>query len=431
MSNTTPYSNTRQRWAWAFYDWANSAFVMTVMVVFFPIFFRDYWAKGLPSEEITLNLGIATSGASLLVMLMAPFLGALADQGNLKRRLLIGFATLGMLATSGLYWLAEGQWQLAMLVYVLGAIGFLGGNIFYDSLLVDVASEKELNRTSALGYSLGYLGGGLLFALCVWMTLQPELFGLASKTDAVKVSFLLTALWWALFAIPLWLWVGKQPQNAVPPTRALPLGQLFRNALAELRDTFRHIRQQRVVWLFLLAYWFYIDGVDTVAFMAVDFGKTMGFDTSSLITALLITQFVSFPAALAFGWIGNWLGAKNGILLALGGYVLIIVGATFMQDVDDFYKLALSVGLVQGGVQALSRSLYASLIPPERAAEFFGFYNMLGKFAAVLGPLLVGWVGLMTGSPRMGLLAILLLIGLGGLLLWLMPSSKQPNRAGQ
>lgn len=423
MPNSTNFPHNRQRWAWAFYDWANSAFVMTVMVAFFPIFFRDYWAKGLPSEAITLNLGIATSAASLLIMLLAPFLGALADQGDLKKRLLALFAMLGILATSGLFWLGEGQWQMAMLVYVLGAIGFLGGNIFYDSLLVDVATEKEFNRTSALGYSLGYLGGGLLFALCVWISLQPELFGLASKAEAVKVSFLLTAVWWALFSIPVWLWVGERHDNEVKGD-SRSLWALFRDALGELGNTLHHIRQQRQVWLFLLAYWLYIDGVDTVAYMAVDYGKKMGFETSSLITALLITQFVSFPAALAFGWLGNRVGAKSAILFGLAGYTLIISGAAFMRNVDDFYNLAMAVGLAQGGVQALSRSLYASLIPPERAAEFFGFYNMLGKFAAVVGPPMVGWVGLLTGSPRLGLLTILVLVLLGALLLWRVPDHK-------
>jgi UMF1 family MFS transporter len=411
-------TTTRQRWAWAFYDWANSAFITTVMVAFFPIFFRKYWANGLPSEDITLHLGTANALASVSIMLLAPFLGTVADQGGIKKPMMAGFVTLGVCATLGLTLVGESQWQWAMFAFVLAVVGFLGANIFYDSLLVDVAEEKDFNRVSALGYALGYLGGGLLFAVCVLLTLKPEWFGLADKTAAVRWAFGITAAWWALFSIPLWLWVRERaPAQAVRPS--LPV--LLRQSVGQLRDTFRHIRQLRVVWLFLLAYWFYIDGVDTVILMSVDYGKALGFADDSLITALLITQFIAFPAALVFGWVGNKWGAKRGILAGLAGYVLITIMASRMENAQEFYLLAASVGLVQGGVQALSRSLYASLIPAEQAAEFFGFYNMLGKFAAVLGPLLVGWVGVLTGSPRLGLLAVLLLFGLGAWLLWKVP----------
>lgn len=411
-------ATTRPRWAWAFYDWANSAFITTVMVAFFPIFFRKYWANGLPSEDITLHLGTANALASLSIMLLAPFLGTVADQGGIKKPMMAGFVTLGVCATLGLTIVGESQWQWAMFGFVLAVVGFLGGNIFYDSLLVDVAEEKDFNRVSALGYALGYLGGGLLFALCVLLTLKPEWFGLANKIAAVRWAFGITALWWAVFSLPLWWWVRERaPAQAVRP----PLLTLLRQSVGQLLSTFRHIRQLRVVWLFLLAYWFYIDGVDTVVLMSVDYGKALGFADDSLITALLMTQFIAFPAALGFGWLSNKLGAKRGIFVGLLGYVLITLLAVQMASAREFYLLAGLVGLVQGGVQALSRSLYASLIPAEQAAEFFGFYNMLGKFAAVLGPLLVGWVGILTGSPRLGLLAVLLLFGGGAFLLWKVP----------
>lgn len=411
-------ATTRQRWAWAFYDWANSAFITTVMVAFFPIFFRQYWANELPSEDITLHLGTANALASLSIMLLAPFLGTVADQGGIKKPMMAGFVTLGVCATLGLTMVGESQWQWAMFAFVLAVVGFLGANIFYDSLLVDVAEEKDFNRVSALGYALGYLGGGVLFAGCVLLTLKPEWFGLVDKISAVRWAFGVTAVWWALFSLPLWWWVRERaPVQAVRP----PVLTLLRQSAGQLRETFRHIRQLRVVWVFLLAYWFYIDGVDTVILMSVDYGKALGFADDSLITALLITQFIAFPAALAFGWVGNKFGAKRGILVGLAGYVLITIMASRMASAQEFYWLAAFVGLVQGGVQALSRSLYASLIPQAQAAEFFGFYNMLGKFAAVLGPLLVGWVGLLTGSPRLGLLAVLLLFGLGAWLLWKVP----------
>lgn len=415
---TVTATTIRERWAWAFYDWANSAFITTVMVVFFPIFFREYWASDLPSADITLHLGTANALASVSIMLLAPFLGTVADQGGIKKPMMAGFVTLGVCATLGLTLVGESQWQWAMFAFVLAVVGFLGANIFYDALLVDVAEEKDFNRVSALGYALGYLGGGLLFASCVLLTLKPEWFGLANDVTAVRWAFGVTAVWWALFSIPLWWWVRERaPVQAVRP----PVLTLLRQSVTQLRDTFRHIRQLRVVWLFLLAYWFYIDGVDTVILMSVDYGKALGFANDSLITALLITQFIAFPAALAFGWIGNRNGAKRGILVGLAGYVVITLMASQMTDAREFYWLAGAVGLVQGGVQALSRSLYASLIPQDQAAEFFGFYNMLGKFAAILGPLLVAWVGALTDSPRTGLLAVLLLFGVGAWLLWKVP----------
>ena len=419
---TTTQSSTRAIWAWAFYDWANSAFITTVMVVFFPIFFREYWAKGLPSEAITLHLGTANALASLSLMWLAPFLGTVADQGGVKKPMMAGFVTLGVCATLGLTVVGESQWQWAMFGFVLAVVGFLGANIFYDALLVDVAERPAFNRVSALGYGLGYLGGGLLFGLCVLLTLHPTWFGLPDATQAVRWAFGVTAVWWAVFSIPLWRWVRERaPAQAQRPA----LMPLLRLSGKQLLETFRHIRQLRVVWVFLLAYWFYIDGVDTVILMAVDYGKSLGFATANLITALLMTQFIAFPAALVFGWLGNRWGAKRGILLGLAGYVVITLMAVRMDSVSQFYVLALSVGLVQGGVQALSRSLYASLIPQDQAAEFFGFYNMLGKFAAVLGPLLVGWVGVLTGSPRLGLLAVLLLFGVGAWLLWKVPSVER------
>ena len=419
---TTTQSSTRAIWAWAFYDWANSAFITTVMVVFFPIFFREYWAKGLPSEAITLHLGTANALASLSIMLLAPFLGTVADQGGVKKPMMAGFVTLGVCATLGLTVVGESQWQWAMFGFVLAVVGFLGANIFYDALLVDVAERPAFNRVSALGYGLGYLGGGLLFGLCVLLTLHPTWFGLPDATQAVRWAFGVTAVWWAVFSIPLWRWVRERAPAQAQRPAFVPL---LRLSGKQLLETFRHIRQLRVVWVFLLAYWFYIDGVDTVILMAVDYGKSLGFATANLITALLMTQFIAFPAALVFGWLGNRWGAKRGILLGLAGYVVITLMAVRMDSVSQFYVLALSVGLVQGGVQALSRSLYASLIPQDQAAEFFGFYNMLGKFAAVLGPLLVGWVGVLTGSPRLGLLAVLVLFGVGAWLLWKVPSVER------
>jgi UMF1 family MFS transporter len=399
--------------SWAFYDWANSAFATVVMAGFFPVFFKQFWAGGLAATDSTFWLGAANSAASLVIVVCAPLLGALADQLGARKRFLILFTALGVLSSGALFWLAQGQWGLALGIYVAGLLGFSGSNIFYDALLVDVAAPADYERVSAFGYALGYLGGGLLFALNVVMTLKPAAFGLAGPGEAVQASFLGVALWWALFAIPVALWVpegaGIGRNGAVAAVRG---------AMRELGATFRHIRRLREAFLFLLAYWFYIDGVDTVIRMAVDYGLSIGFPAESLMVALLITQLVGFPAALAFGHLGARWGAKPGILLAIGVYMLAVLGAAQMDRVEEFYALAVVIGLVQGGVQALSRALFAGFVPDGRTAEFFGFFNMVGKFAAVLGPALVALAAALTGDSRLSLLPILVLFAIGAGLLW-------------
>jgi len=398
--------------SWALYDWANSAFATVMMAGFFPIFFRDVWSAGEASTDITFRLGLANSIASLVIVALGPALGAVADRGGARKRFLMAFLALGVTTTGALTWVALGRWEVAVVLFVLSTVGFLGANVFYDALIVSVTSEDRYDVVSALGYALGYLGGGVLFAGCVAMTLWPARFGLAGAEQAVRLSFLLTAVWWAVFAIPLFLFVREQGATARSGWVSA-----VRGGLSQLAATFRELRGIRTVGLFLLAYWLYIDGVDTIIRMAVDYGMALGFGRSGLILALLITQFVGFPAAIAFGRIGARLGARTGILIGIGVYVAVTVWAFFMDSTWEFYALAVTIGLVQGGVQALSRSFYARLIPPEKSAEFFGFYNMLGKFAAVIGPALMGWVGVLTGNPRLAILSIVVLFLGGGALL--------------
>ncbi|MFM1769443.1 MAG: hypothetical protein RJA22_1972 [Verrucomicrobiota bacterium] len=399
--------------AWSLYDWANSAYATTVLAGFFPIFFKDYWvAPGTAETVSTARLGLANSISGLTLALLAPVLGAIADRGGARKRFLVGFAALGVVMTAGLHLVARGDWGLALALYVLATVGFAGGNIFYDSLLVAVAPESKFDFVSALGYGLGYLGGGLLFGGNVWMVLHPQSFGLPDAGTAVRWAFVTTAAWWAVFTVPLLLFVREPPRNG----QAAAGWAAVRAGLRQLRDTFQEVRRLRTVFLFLAAYWLYIDGVDTIVLMAVDYGKSLGFPSNSLITALLITQFVGFPAALAFGRIGEKLGPRAGILIALTVYLAVTGYSYFMDDVRQFYVLAVVIGLVQGGVQSLSRSLYARLIPRDKAAEFFGFYNMIGKFAAVLGPALMAGTALLTGSSRVAILAIVPLF-LGGMIL--------------
>lgn len=397
--------------SWALYDWGNSAYATVVMAGFFPIFFKQYWFSGSEVTESTFFLGLANSVAGLVIVLLAPFLGAVADCGGLKKRFLLLFTTLGITMTAALFLVEQGDWEFAIVLYVMATIGFSGGVTFCDSLLLHVARRERLDRVSALGYALGYLGGGLLFTVNVLMTLYPDSFSLQSASEAVRLSFLMVAIWWATFTIPLILFVEE------PATTQHDFASAVISGTRQLLSTFREIKQLKVVFLFLLAYWFYIDGVDTIVRMAVDYGLSLGFASESLIIALLVTQFVGFPAALVFGRIAEKYGPKRGIFFCLSVYCFITIWGVFMEHVYEFYLLAIVIGLVQGGIQSLSRSLYASLIPPDKAAEFFGFYNMLGKFAVIIGPVMMGWVAVITGSSRVSLLSIILLFVLGAGLL--------------
>lgn len=397
---------------WAFYDWANSAFATTVMAGFFPVFFKQFWSAGAEASVSTFRLGVLSGLGSLVIALAAPLLGAMADRGGARVRLLVFFTLIGAAATAGLYFIGEGDWVGAALVYSLAGIGFWGGVIFNDALLVDVADPPQYDLVSAFGYSLGYAGGGLLLLLNVAMVTKPSAFGLADASQAVRVSFLMVAGWWVLFTVPCLLWVREEK-----PARPLAPGAAARAGWRELRATIAEVRRYRPLVWFLLAYWLYIDGVNTIIKMAVDFGLSLGFPQQSLIAALLIVQFVGFPAALAFGWLGKRIGARNGIFVAIAVYAAATVAAYGMNEIRHFYVLAATIGLVQGGIQSLSRSYYASLVPEGKQGEFFGFYNMMGKFAAVLGPTMVGVTALLTGDTRIGMLSILVLFVGGALLL--------------
>ena len=343
---------------------------------------------------------------------LAPLLGSIADQGSAKKKFLTLFSFLGVIMTGGLWMVSQGNWQMAVVFYVMATIGFASGNVFYDSLLPGLASEERVDVVSSLGFGLGYLGGGLLFLVNVFMYLKPEIFGIPDGATAIKLSFLSVAVWWAVFTIPLILFV-PEPKNydSVNINNAIQMGWI------QLIQTFKEIRNMKVVGTFLLAYFFYIDGVDTIIKMAVDYGMSLNFSGESLIIALLIVQFVAFPAALIYGRLGAKVGAKRAIMIGIIAYSVITFLGYFITKAWHFYVLAILIGLFQGGIQALSRSLYTRIIPAEKSAEFFGFYNMLGKYAAIIGPALMGTISLVTGSARLGILSILLLFILGAFLL--------------
>ena len=400
--------NKRSIWSWALYDWANSAYATTVMAGFFPLFFKEYWSDPNNPNQSTFYLGMANSLYAIVVAALAPFLGAIADQGSKKKKFLIFFSFLGSIMTGGLWIVNQGHWQMAVLFYILATIGFASANIFYDSLLPDIAIEKNVDSVSSLGYGLGYLGGGLLFLLNVIMYLKPHLFGIPDGATAIRISFLSVAIWWIVFTIPLILFVSEANDD-----KSVYMGKAITMGWKQLIDTFKEIRKMRVVGLFLLGYFFYIDGVDTIIKMAVDYGMSLNFPNESLIIALLIVQFIAFPAALIYGWLAEKIGAKAGIMIGIIGYSIITFLGYFMTKVVHFYILAILIGLFQGGIQALSRSLYTRIIPPSKSAEFFGFYNMFGKFAAIIGPALMGTVTIIYGNARVGILSILLLFILG------------------
>jgi UMF1 family MFS transporter len=401
--------------AWAFYDWANSAFATTIMAGFFPVFYSAI-TQELSTESSQFWFNVTLASASILIAASAPILGAVADRGGSRKKFLVFFASLGILMSGALAWVHAGQWWMGLVLYGLGTVGFSGANVFYDSMLVDVAEDEELDLVSALGYSAGYIGGGLLFMVNVLMVQKPEWFGFSGPSTAVKASFLSVGVWWALFTLPLLLWVRETPTK----DKASPL-EAVRQGLRQLRATFSELRSFKVLVLFLVAYWIYIDGVNTVIKTAVFFGdRVLGLEQASLITALLLTQFVAFPAALAFGALGQRIGPKPGILIGIAVYLAALVYAwRFLQDEGDFYVLAVAIGLVQGGVQSLSRSLYARLVPPSKTAEFFGFFNMVGKFATIFGPLLIAFTPMVVpgATDRDGILSLSVLFLVGGFLL--------------
>jgi UMF1 family MFS transporter len=407
--------------AWALYDWANSAFTLSVITAFVPVMLAGAWNDGAASNVTTFRLGVANAAASAVVVLLAPLLGAMSDQAQRRKPWLGLFTAMGVLATLGLALVGSGNWPLAMACFVLGSVGFFAANSLYDAMLLDVAGPTSYDRVSSLGYALGYLGGALLFTVHVLMLFDPGRFGLADASAAMRVAFLQVALWWAVFSLPLLLGVRERVTSMAPPQA------VFRAGLARLGRTLREIRGQRNLLLFLVAYWLYIDGVYTIIKMAVDYGLSQGLTATQVTGAILVTNFIGFPAALVFGVLAERIGPKLGLYAALLVYVVATVGAVFLETAVEFYALAVAIGLVQGGVQALSRSLYARLVPDEQRGEYFGFFNMLGKFSSILGPLLAGTLALVTGSQRFGILSIVVLFVAG---LWCLTRVTVPRPAG-
>ncbi len=399
--------------SWALYDWANSVFFTTVMAGFFPVFFKLYWALGVKSSVSTEMLGWILAASGFLLAILSPTMGVISDKRRSKKKLLFVTMVIGVLLTIGLFFVRQGDYYTPSWLYG-GALFFCSAScVFYDSLMVSVASKDRYDFVSSLGYSLGYLGGGILFAVNVLMSLKPDLFGIPNPVTAVKWSFVTVGVWWFVFTLPLMKWV-PEPETEVDSRGILELTKV---TLIELKNTLAEIFQNKNLFYFIVAYWLYIDGVFTVMSMAVDFGMSLGLDSQDLIKALLITQFVGFPSAFLFGVLAKKASNRNLILFCLMIYFVTIYFATQLQTAMHFYILAGVIGLSQGGVQALSRSLFAQLIPEDKAGEYFGFFNLLGKFAAVMGPALIAISARLTEDPRKPMLSLLILITLGAIFL--------------
>lgn len=412
-----------QIWSWALYDWGNSSFSTTIMAGFFPVFFKQYWSSGASSVDTTAKLATTVSLSSLIIAILSPSLGVISDNRGSKKWWLGFFMILGVVSSALLGFIPEGAWLSASLVYGLGLLSLNASCVFYDALLSSVAGYKELDTVSSLGYALGYLGGGLLFLINVAWYLKPDWFGFSSSVEVVKLSFISVAIWWFVFSLPLLFFV-KETKDEKPFDKYSSLIATTVNTFKELKNTLLELKKNKNLFLLMISFWLYIDGVYTVMSMAVDFGISLNFQAKDLITALLITQFVGFPATFLYGKLAQYFGCRILILSCICVYSLTVLFATHMTSPIHFYWLAVVIGLVQGGIQALSRSLFTKLIPPQKSAEYFGFINLIGKFASVVGPVIVAFTVLLTGRSQYGLLGLLVLFFLGG---WLLLKVKETN----
>jgi len=401
--------------AWAMYDWGNSAWATTIFAGFLPIYYVTVAASEFPDATRTAMWGYTQSVAMLVIAVMSPILGAVADYMGAKKRLLAVFMGFGTTFCALLYLVGEGDWLLASAIFIVTRIGFGGGNVFYESLLPAIARKDELDRVSTAGYAVGYLGGGVLLAINVaWFTM-PETFGFADQGQAVRASFVSVGVWWALFSIPLFRHVPEPRPRLTAEERAgmNPLKVGF----SRVGSTLKEMGQHKELFLFLLAFLIYNDGVNTIISMATAYGSEVGIEQAHLIGVLLMVQFVGMPATFAFGHFASKFSAKTAVYFCLFVYTALATFGFFMNAAWQFWVLGAVLAMVQGGVQALSRSLFASMVPVGRSTEFFGFYSVSARFAGIFGPLVFAIVGQAMESSRYSILSLIAFFAIGGLLL--------------
>ena len=400
--------------SWCMYDWANSAFATTIMAAMFPPFYRAMvTAAGLGEANATAYWAYTTSIALLLIAILAPVLGAISDHTGGKKWYVAFFAALGVVGTGLFVFLGDETYVLGSILFIVGNVGFAGANVFYESLLPHIARKGDIDQVSTRGYALGYVGGGILLIVNVLWFMNPEWFFMPGTGFALRASFFSVAVWWALFSIPLF---RNVPEPPVVRTRREG-ANILKAGFGRLTHTFRQITRYKQLLLFLVAFWIYNDGIGTIIKMATAYGDEIGIGLNDMTIALIITQFVGIPFSFGFGWLARRMGTKRSIMLALGVYTLISIAGYFMQTATHFYILAFMVGMVQGGSQALSRSLYGAMVPKNQSAEFFGFFSTSSKFAGIAGPLLFGVVSQVMGGSRLSIVSLIVFFIVGGLLL--------------
>ena len=395
--------------AWILYDGGNSAFATTVIAAFFPIFFNDFWASGLEAEVKTAYLGWGLTISNLVLLFTSPFIGAITDVSRTTKLLFTGFGFIAIICVAVLYLVPAGSWLQALIFFGIANYCFAAGNTLYDKMLIQVSNESNIAKISSYGFAFGYLGGGFLFLINAAMTMKPDLFGLANSADAVRWSFLSVSVWWTLFLIPILLKIKDSGKD-------LP-GSHFKLAYQKVFHTLKTISSKRNVFIFLLAFFLYIDGVHTIMAMAADFALNLGLPSTNVIVALILVQFVAFPTTLLWSKFAYKFGDKNTLLLTIVLYLVVISYSAFLSNAMEFYVLASMVGAIQGGIQSISRSYYATLIPKNESGEYFGFYNMFGRAGAFLGPALVAIFVTIFNDTRYGLIPIAALFIMGGIIL--------------
>ena len=414
------------------YDWANSAMVTVVVAAIFPIYFADVAAAGLDRTEATQRFTLATTICILISAVISPILGALADVSAIKKKLLGLFMLIGAGASAAMFFIERGEWLFAAILFAIANLGATASFVFYDSLLPHIAKKDEIDRVSTSGYALGYIGGGIALALVSWAIFSPTTFGLpawigdggASDTLPVRLSFVFVAVWWLVFSIPIFRRV-PEPARTLEADEA-ESGPPLRTALTRLRETFTELRRYRQAMLLLIAFLVYNDGIGTIMRLATTYGNEIKIPQKTLIGAFIAVQFIGVPCSFGFGALSGRFGAKRLILFSLVVYGLISILAWRMDSAAEFWLLAILVGLVQGGSQALSRSLFASMIPRHKSGEFFGLFSVLEKFAGALGPGLFYLIGMLTHSSRDAILSVVVFFIVGAYLL-----TKVDVEAGQ
>ena len=401
--------------AWAMYDWANSAVQTTIIAAVFPIYYQKVAAAGQLQAVAMSRFAWATTIAILIVAIVAPLLGAIADYTAIKKRLLGIFVAIGATAAAGMFWIGHGDWKLALTLFVIVNVGVAGSIVFYESLLPHLVGERDLDRVSSAGYAIGYLGGGTLLAINLAMIQRPEMFGIPDAGIATRLALASVAVWWVGFSIPLFRRVPEPAVRLEADER--PGGNVLATGVKRLSETFHELRRYRNAFILLMAFLLYNDGIQTMIRMATIYGTGIGLPESAMITALLLTQFIGVPCAFAFGAVASRIGAKTAVFVGLAVYVAITLLGYFMSTAAHFFALAILVGMVQGGTQALSRSLFASMIPRHKSSEFFAFFSVFERYAGVLGPAIFAFVVERSGSGRSAILAVAVFFIVGAAIL--------------